>query len=153
MHIIAGKAVAFGLGLLPSFTNYQIQVQKNAQVLAEEMLKNGYNLVSGGTDNHLILVDLRNKGLNGKIAERALNEAGIIVNKNMVPYDTESPFITSGIRIGTPAMTTRGFKQEEFTEVGRLIHYCLENHDSPTSLQAIKKKVKEITSEYPLYVY
>jgi len=115
MHVIAAKAVAFGEALKPEFAEYQKQVRKNAKTLAEEFLRRGYELVSGGTDNHLILVDLRSKGLNGKIAEESLDHAGITVNKNMVPFDTESPFVTSGIRIGTPAMTTRGFGEADLS--------------------------------------
>jgi glycine hydroxymethyltransferase len=113
MHIIAGKAVAFGEALQPSFKEYAAQVIKNAAVMAERFIELGYNIVSGGTKNHLMLLDLRNKNVTGKVAENLLHDAGITVNKNMVPFDDKSPFVTSGIRIGTPAMTTRGMKESE----------------------------------------
>lgn len=151
MHVIAAKAVAFGEALQPEFVQYQKQVKLNAKKMAEAFINRGYNLVSGGTDNHLILVDLRNKGLNGKIAEEALDKAGITVNKNMVPFDTESPFVTSGIRIGTPALTTRGFKQDEFTEVVRLIDKVLQKPADESNLTDIKKSVQEMCRAYPLY--
>jgi len=151
MHVIAAKAVAFGEALQPEFVQYQKQVKLNAKKMAEAFINRGYNLVSGGTDNHLILVDLRNKGLNGKIAEEALDKAGITVNKNMVPFDTESPFVTSGIRIGTPALTTRGFKEDEFTEVVRLIDKVLQKPADESNLTDIKKSVQEMCRAYPLY--
>jgi glycine hydroxymethyltransferase len=151
MHVIAAKAVAFGEALQPDFTSYQKQVQKNAKTMAEEFINLEYQLVSGGTDNHLILVDLRNKGLTGKIAEEALDKAGITVNKNMVPFDTESPFVTSGIRLGSPALTTRGFKEEEFKEVVQLINQALQKPHDEGHLARVKTRVQEICKTFPLY--
>jgi len=151
MHVIAAKAVAFGEALSPDFKTYQEQVIANAKKMASEFMSRGYNLVSGGTDNHLILVDLRSKGLNGKIAEEALDKAGITVNKNMVPFDTESPFVTSGIRIGAPALTTRGFKEEEFTQVVHLIDTVLQDPENERTLISVKAQVQELCGEYPLY--
>lgn len=151
MHVIAAKAVAFGEALLPGFKDYQHQVRVNATTLADTFTDMGYNLVSGGTDNHLVLVDLRNKELNGKIAEEALDKAGITVNKNMVPFDTESPFVTSGIRIGTPALTTRGFREEQFLRVAELIDTVLQNPEDEQTLVSVKAKVKDLCTEYPLY--
>ena len=151
MHVIAAKAVAFGEALKPEFTEYQKQVRKNAKTLAEEFLRRGYELVSGGTDNHLILVDLRSKGLNGKIAEESLDHAGITVNKNMVPFDTESPFVTSGIRIGTPAMTTRGFGEAEFIRVAELIDRVLQDPESDENRKRVRDDVREMCQNFPLY--
>ena len=151
MHVIAAKAVAFGEALKPDFKIYQQQVIANASKMAEEFMDRDYDLVSNGTDNHLILVDLRSKGLNGKIAEEALDKAGITVNKNMVPFDTESPFVTSGIRIGAPALTTRGFKKEEFSQVVNLIDTVLQNPKSESTLYSVKEQVKELCKEFPLY--
>jgi len=151
MHVIAAKAVAFGEALKPDFKIYQQQVIANASKMAEEFMDRDYDLVSNGTDNHLILVDLRSKGLNGKIAEEALDKAGITVNKNMVPFDTESPFVTSGIRIGAPALTTRGFKKEEFSQVVNLIDTVLQNPESESTLYSVKEQVKELCKEFPLY--
>lgn len=151
MHVIASKAVAFGEALKPEFVSYQKQVVANAKKMAAEFIDRGYNLVSNGTDNHLILVDLRNKGLNGKIAEEALDKAGITVNKNMVPFDTESPFVTSGIRIGTPALTTRGFKEDEFAEVVRLIDTVLQDPGDEINLRSVKESVQAMCREFPLY--
>lgn len=151
MHVIAAKAVAFGEALTPEFKTYQKQTIKNAAVMADEFLSKDYDLVSGGTDNHLILVDLRSKGLTGKIAEEALDKAGITVNKNMVPFDTESPFVTSGIRIGAPALTTRGFKEEQFKEVVDLIDTVLQSPENDSVLSDVKTKVKDLCMEFPLY--
>lgn len=151
MHVIAAKAVAFGEALKPEFTTYQEQIQKNAKHMANEFKNLGYNLVSDGTDNHLVLVDLRNKNLTGKIAEESLDEAGITVNKNMVPFDTESPFVTSGIRVGTPALTTRGFKEEQFTDVVRLVDTVLQDPTNEATLKSVKQQVQEICAEFPLY--
>ena len=151
MHVIAAKAVAFGEALNPDFKEYQIQVASNASHMAEEFKKRDYNMVSDGTDNHLVLLDLRNKGLTGKIAEDALDRAGITVNKNMVPFDTESPFVTSGIRIGTPALTTRGFKESEFSEVVRLIDTVLQSPENEETLSAVREEVRAICREHPLY--
>ena len=151
MHVIAAKAVAFGEALRPEFKEYQKQVRINASVLADSFIEKGYNLVSDGTDNHLVLLDLRNKDLNGKIAEEALDRAGITVNKNMVPFDTESPFVTSGIRIGTPALTTRGFSDDQFRRVADLIDTVLNNPEDEDTLVSVKAKVKDLCMEYPLY--
>ena len=151
MHVIAAKAVAFGEALQPEFITYQKQVKINAKAMAEEFMAKGYNLVSDGTDNHLILVDLRSKGLNGQIAEESLDRAGITVNKNMVPFDTESPFVTSGIRIGTPALTTRGFGEIEFKEVVRLIDTVLQNPEDEEVTKSVKAEVREMCENYPLY--
>jgi glycine hydroxymethyltransferase len=151
MHVIAAKAVAFGEALQPEFKTYQKQVKANASVMAQEFLNRDYKLVSDGTDNHLILVDLRSKGLTGKIAEESLDKAGITVNKNMVPFDSESPFVTSGIRIGTPALTTRGFKEAEFKQVVNLIDTVLQNPEDETNLKKVKKQVRELCEQFPLY--
>lgn len=151
MHVIAAKAVAFGEALQPEFITYQKQVISNAKTMADEFVNLGYDLVSGGTDNHLILVDLRNKSLNGKIAEESLDEAGITVNKNMVPFDTESPFVTSGIRIGTPALTTRGFGNNEFKDVVKLIDTVLQNPENSDVLKSVKGEVKDMCKQFPLY--
>lgn len=151
MHVIAAKAVAFGEALQPEFKEYQQQIQKNAKHMADEFKNLGYDLVSDGTDNHLILVDLRNKNLTGKIAEESLDKAGITVNKNMVPFDTESPFVTSGIRLGTPALTTRGFKEEQFTDVVKLIDTVLKNPGDESTLETVKEEVQAICKEFPLY--
>ena len=151
MHVIAAKAVAFGEALEPEFVSYQKQVKANAKTMADEFMNRGYNLVSGGTDNHLILVDLRSKGLTGKLAEESLDRAGITVNKNMVPFDTESPFVTSGIRIGSPAMTTRGFGENEFKEVVRLIDTVLQKPEKEDVIHSVKSQVKEMCERFPLY--
>lgn len=151
MHVIAAKAVSFEEALNGDFKNYQKQVQANAKVMAEAFKEMGYNLVSNGTDNHLILIDLRNKGLTGKIAEEALDRANITLNKNMVPYDTESPFVTSGIRIGSPAMTTRGFKEDEFKLVAKLIDRVLQEPDDESVISKVKEEVKELCEQFPLY--
>jgi glycine hydroxymethyltransferase len=151
MHVIAAKAVAFGEALQPEFITYQKQVKINAKAMAEEFMARGYNLVSNGTDNHLILVDLRSKGLNGKIAEESLDRAGITVNKNMVPFDTESPFVTSGIRIGSPALSTRGFGEIEFKEVVRLIDTVLQNPEDEEVTKSVKAEVREMCENFPLY--
>jgi len=151
MHVIAAKAVAFEEALRPEFRKYQKQIQLNAKAMAETFLDLGYNLVSGGTDNHLILADLRNKNLTGKVAEESLDKAGITVNKNMVPFDTESPFVTSGIRIGSPAMTTRGFREDEFTRVAELIDCVLQNPSDDSNLQTVKQEVFQMCTRFPLY--
>ncbi|NGP87856.1 serine hydroxymethyltransferase [Fodinibius halophilus] len=151
MHVIAAKAVSFEEALRDDFTDYQKQVQENTQVMGETFSKMGYNLVSGGTDNHLILIDLRNKGLTGKIAEESLEEAKITLNKNMVPFDTESPFVTSGIRIGSPAMTTRGFGKEEFKRVAQLIDQVLQDPENEAVIEKTKHEVEEMCDRFPLY--
>lgn len=149
MHIIAAKAVCFGEALKPEYKEYIKQVVVNAKVLEEELKKYGFRIVSGGTDNHLLLLDLTNKDITGKDAEKLLDSVGITVNKNTIPSETKSPFITSGIRIGTPAVTTRGFKEEEMRKIAYLINYVIENREE--DLSEIKDKVKEICSKYPLY--
>ncbi|HKK44200.1 MAG TPA: serine hydroxymethyltransferase, partial [Balneolaceae bacterium] len=151
MHVIAAKAVAFGEALQPEFKTYQQQILDNAQTMAAEFMKMGYNLVSGGTDNHLMLIDLRNKELTGKIAEEALGRAKITVNKNMVPFDTESPFVTSGIRIGTPAMTTRGLGTEEFKHIAKLIDQVLQDPENESVLKKVSDEVLDICAQFPLY--
>lgn len=151
MHVIASKAVALGEALSEEFVTYQKQVKENAGALAEKFLELGYNLVSGGTDNHLILIDLRNKNLTGKKAEESLERANITLNKNMVPFDTESPFVTSGIRIGSPAMTTRGMGVEEFTYIAELIDRVLRDPDSESTVTDVKKEVRDLCDQFPLY--
>lgn len=151
MHVIAAKAVSFGEALQPNFKTYQEQVLKNIQALAKRLIELGYKLVSDGTDNHLILVDLRSKGLNGKIAEEALEKAQITVNKNMVPFDTESPFVTSGIRIGSPAMTTRGLKEAEFTRIAELIDLVLTHIGDETINYKVGSEINEMCEKHPLY--
>ena len=151
MHVVAAKAVAYQEALEPDFKQYQTQVQANAKALANRFLELGYTIVSGGTDNHLILIDLRNKNVTGKVAEEALGLAAITVNKNMVPFDTESPFVTSGIRIGTPAMTTRGFKESEFIEIANLIDQVIQHPQSESNHNIVAGRVKEMCDQYPLY--
>ena len=147
MHVIAGKAVALKEALSDDFKEYQLQIIKNAKVLADELVSRGYKLVSGGTDNHLILVDLSEKGITGKDAEALLDRVGITVNKNAIPFDTQKPNITSGIRIGTPAMTTRGMKEEEMKEIARLIDMALSGVDESN----VAEDVLKLTSRFPLY--
>ena len=151
MHVVAAKAVAYQEALKPDFKQYQTQVQANAKALANRFLELGYTIVSGGTDNHLILIDLRNKNVTGKVAEEALGLAAITVNKNMVPFDTESPFVTSGIRIGTPAMTTRGFKESEFIKIANLIDQVIQHPESESNHKTVTGRVKEMCDQYPLY--
>lgn len=150
-HIIAAKAVSFKEALEPSFTDYIDQVVKNAKVLAEALMSYGYELVSGGTDNHLMLIDLRNKGLTGKKAEEVLDKAGITTNKNTVPNETESPFVTSGIRIGTPALTTRGMKEEEMRKIAAWMNEALTHADNSETLSKIKQEVYSFTRDFPIY--
>ena len=151
MHVIAAKAVAFGEALQDDFVTYQRQIRANAKAMANRFLENGYELVSGGTDNHLILVDLRNRGLTGKVAEEALERASITCNKNMVPFDDESPAVTSGIRLGAPAMTTRGFGVEEFERIADLIDRVLSDHQNDDVIQKVKGEVMEMCDQFPLY--
>ena len=151
MHIIAAKAVAFKEALSPEFKEYQRQVVKNAEVLSEELVKGGLRIVSGGTDNHLMLVDLRPKGVTGKLAEEKLEEAGITCNKNAIPNDPEKPFITSGIRLGTPAITARGMKEKETAEIAQMILKVLENINDEQKIKEIKNEVYELTKKFPLY--
>lgn len=151
MHIIAAKAVAFHEALSEEFKAYQQQILKNAKALAETLMSGGFNLVSGGTDNHLMLVDLRRYNLTGKLAEKLLDDVGITVNKNTIPFDPTSPFVTSGIRIGTPALTTRGFKEEDMREVGNIIALVLLNPDDNDKHAEARKRVKALCQKYPLY--
>lgn len=149
MHIIAAKAVCFGEALKEDYKEYMEQVVKNTKVLGEELNNYGFRLISGGTDNHLLLIDLTNKNITGKDAEKLLDSVGITVNKNTIPFETLSPFVTSGIRIGTPAVTTRGFKEEEMKKIAYFMNYSIEHREE--NLSQIKEQVKEICKKYPLY--
>jgi len=151
MHVIAAKAVGFKENLQPEFETYAKQIIKNAQALAKKMMSMGYYIVSNGTDNHLMLVDVRNKNLTGKDAQEALDLSGITVNKNSVPFDDKSPLITSGIRIGTPALTTRGMKEKEMELVGDLIDEVLKHIGSVSVYKEVEQKVKQLCEEFPLY--
>lgn len=151
MHVIMAKAVAFGEALQDSFEIYAKQVISNAKTLAAELMTLGYEVVSGGTDNHLMLIDLTNKNISGKKAENALGAAGMTVNKNMIPFDTKSPFVTSGIRIGTPAVTTRGMKENEMKIIASFIDRAIKNVENEEELNNIKSEVKELCSKFPLY--
>ncbi len=151
MHVIAGKALAFGEALKPEFRDYCEKVVSNAKVLADEMKKKDYTLVSDGTDTHLILIDLTNKEISGKLAEQKLEEAGITTNKNMIPFDTKSPMITSGIRIGTPALTTRGMGKEEMVVIAQLIDNVLSDIDNENNINKTKKSVEELCHAFELY--
>lgn len=153
MHVIAAKAVAFGEALTPRFKNYQAQVIKNAQVLAEELQNAGFDLVSGGTDNHLLLVDLTSKNITGKDAEHALDAAGITVNKNTVPFETRSPFVTSGIRLGTPALTTRGLKEDDFRRVAAWINEAIMCANNETRLKELSAEVSRFARQFPLFAW
>jgi glycine hydroxymethyltransferase len=150
-HVIAAKAVAFGEALTPEYKSYMEQVRKNASLMAQEFVNLGYNIVSGGTDNHSMLLDLRNKGVTGKDAENNLVKADITVNKNMVPFDTESPFITSGIRIGTPAITTRGIKESQIKTIVELIDEVLSNIGNEDVINKVRLKVNLLMKDYPLF--
>jgi glycine hydroxymethyltransferase len=151
MHVIAAKAVAFKEALSPDFKAYAQQVVKNAKTLASELAERGYNLVSGGTDNHLMLLDFTGTELTGKVAEEVLEKAGITVNKNAVPFDTRSPFVTSGVRIGTPASTTRGLKEAEMRQVAVWIDRALKNADNEGELGKIRNEIRELCQQFPLY--
>lgn len=151
MHVIAAKAVALKEAAAPTFAAYQAQIRKNAHALAEAVAGHGYRLVSGGTDNHLMLVDLRPKKVTGKTAQSVLDEAGITTNKNLVPYDTAKPFVTSGIRLGTPAVTTRGMREAEMVEVAALIDRALTNKSDEAALAAVRREVKALCSRFPLW--
>lgn len=153
MHIIAAKAVAFGEALSDEFFAYQMQVQKNAKAMAAAFVKRGYNIISGGTDNHMMLIDLRNKNISGKEAENALGKAEITVNKNMVPFDDKSPFVTSGIRIGTPAITTRGLVEADMETIVDLIDRVLTNATNDELLETIADEVNEMMGERAIFVY
>lgn len=151
MHIIMAKAVAFGEALTDSFKNYTIQIIKNAKALSAKLGDYGFSIVSGGTDNHLMLIDLSNKNITGKQAEIALEQAGITVNKNMVPFDKRSPFVTSGIRIGTPALTTRGMKEKEMETIAGIIDKAVSNFENEKTLKNLQAEVKKFTAAFPLF--
>ncbi|WDF55924.1 serine hydroxymethyltransferase [Mucilaginibacter sp. KACC 22063] len=150
-HIIAAKAVAYGEALSEDYMKYILQVKKNAAAMADALTSLNYNIISGGTDNHLMLIDLRNKNITGKAAENALVTADITVNKNMVPFDDKSPFVTSGIRVGTAAITTRGFKEKHMEEIVGMIDAVIKNHESEHSIRKIRKSVHALTEKFPLY--
>jgi len=150
MHVIAAKAVCFHEALQPFFKDYQRQITLNAKALAARLAKNGYRIVSGGTDNHLMLVDLRPSGLNGKVAQETLDKAGITVNKNGIPFDTEKITLGGGIRIGTPAVTTRGMKEETMMDIADLIDRALKQKDDVAELEKVRMAVLALTKQYPL---
>ncbi|HCP06324.1 MAG TPA: glycine hydroxymethyltransferase [Verrucomicrobiales bacterium] len=150
MHVIAGKAICFLEALKPEFKEYQAQVVRNARALAEGLKRHGYRIVSGGTDNHLLLVDLRPMGMDGKVAQEALDAAGITANKNSIPFDTASPMRPSGIRLGTPAMTTRGMKESEMFDIANLIHEALQMRNDPAALERVREEVRRLTADFPL---
>lgn len=151
MHVIAAKAVALGENLLPEYRTYCKQMIQNAKTMAERLIEHGYRLVSGGTDNHIVLVDLSSKQITGKAASEALEKAGITVNKNMIPFDTKSPLVTSGIRLGTPAMTTRGMKEPEMKIIADLIHRVLSDIENKKTISAVRKEVEVLCKAFPLY--
>lgn len=151
MHLIAAKAVGFKLALEAAFVEYQQQIIKNSKVMAETFSQLGYRIVSGGTDNHLFIIDLRSKKLTGRVAEEILERVGIYVNRNTIPFDPEKPAITSGIRIGTPSITTRGMKEHEATAIAQLIHEALERRDSASALENIALQVRKMCERYPLF--
>lgn len=152
-HVIAGKAVAFEEALSESFLKYGIQMVKNAAVMSDAFMKRGYHVISGGTDNHCMLIDLRSKNITGKQAENALVKADITVNKNMVPFDDKSPFVTSGIRVGTPAITTRGLKEKHISKIVDLIDEVILNHENETKILAVKKEVNKMMKAFRLFAY
>jgi len=151
-HVIAGKAIAFGEALSDEFMHYILQVKKNADAMAKAFVKRGYDLISGGTDNHMMLIDLRNKNITGKDAENALVKADITVNKNMVPFDTQSPFVTSGIRVGTPAITTRGLVESDMEAVVAFIDEVINNYEDEAVLESVANRVNAMMSHRPLFV-
>ena len=151
MHIISAKAIAFGEAIKDDFKVYANKIVENAKVMAQELIEMDYNIVSGGTDTHIVLIDLTNKSISGKAAEKALEKAGITVNKNMVPFDQRSPFITSGIRVGTPAITTRNMGAQEMKKVAQLIDMVINNPDSDVNLKKVKSNVKDLCESYPIY--
>ena len=150
-HIIAAKAIAFGEALSDKYMDYVVQVKKNAQAMASAFVAKGYKIISGGTDNHLMLIDLSNKEITGKLAEETLGKVDITINKNMVPYDKRSPFVTSGIRIGTSAITTRGLKEKHMVKIVNFIDEAILNFDNEPYLDKIRKKVNEMMAKHPLY--
>ena len=151
MHVIAAKAVALGEALAPSFKEYGAQVVKNAAALADELTKHGYRIVSGGTDTHVMLVDLTNKDITGKEAQMLLDEVNITANRNTIPFEPRSPFVTSGIRLGSPALTTRGFVEEDMREVARIIADVLDAPTDTTRQEAARSRVAVLCDKYPLY--
>ncbi len=151
MHVIAAKAIAFGEALKPEFKEYQENIVKNAKAFAEALVKEGFRLVSGGTDNHLVLVDVRGQGLTGKVAEHLLDEVGITCNKNTIPFDPASPFVTSGLRLGTPAATTRGFNEDDFREIAAIIGLVLNNPEDAAKHEEAAKRVAALCAKYPMY--
>jgi glycine hydroxymethyltransferase len=153
MHVIAAKAVAFGEALNDEFMHYILQVKKNADAMAKAFVAKDYHIISGGTDNHMMLIDLRNKNITGKDAEQALVRADITVNKNMVPFDDQSPFVTSGIRVGTPAITTRGLKESDMSLVVDLIDEVINNHENETVIEGVAEKVNKLMADRPLFQY
>ena len=150
-HVIAAKAVAFGEILSPEFKQYMAQVQKNAQAMAAAFVQRGYHIISGGTDNHLMLIDLRNKNITGKKAQETLDKAHITLNKNAVPFDDKSPFVTSGIRVGVPAVTTRGMKEKDMESIVALIDKVLMDIDNEKTIESVKEEVKKLMQGFPLY--
>ncbi|TAG52225.1 MAG: serine hydroxymethyltransferase, partial [Cytophagales bacterium] len=150
-HVIAAKAIAYGEALTDGYATYIKQVQKNAAVVAKTFVEKGYKIISGGTDNHLMLIDLRSKNLSGKIAENALIKADITINKNMVPFDTQSAMVTSGMRIGTAAITTRGLKESDMERIANYIDDALMNHENDSKLKAIKAEINKWMHNYPLF--
>ena len=151
MHVIAAKAVALGEALKPEFKEYAVQVKKNAAALADTLMKDGFRIVSGGTDNHLMLVDLTSKGITGKIAQNVLDEVNITANRNTIPFEPLSPFVTSGLRLGSPALTTRGFKEDDMREVGNIIALVLDNPEDEKAKDDARKRVAALCAKYPLY--
>ena len=152
-HIIAAKAIAFGEALDDSFINYSKQVIINAKTMADCLVEKGYDIISGGTENHCMLIDLTSKNISGKDAEKSLVLADITANKNMVPFDTKSPFVTSGIRFGTPAITTRGLKEDKMPEIVELIDEVITNHDNEKVITGVKEKVNKLMSNYKIFSY
>lgn len=152
-HVVAAKAVAFGEALQPEFKAYMEQVKKNANAMAEAFVKRGYHLISGGTDNHMMLIDLRNKDITGKAAEQALVKAEITANKNMVPFDDKSPFVTSGIRFGSAAVTTRGLKEADMETIVDFIDRVISNPEDQESIEAVAKDVNQLMEGRPLFAY
>jgi len=151
-HVIAAKAIAFEEALSENFLHYILQVKKNANVMSEEFIKRGYDIISGGTDNHMMLIDLRNKDITGKDAEAVLGLAEITVNKNMVPFDDKSPFITSGIRFGTPAITTRGLKEGDMSKIVDFIDIVIKNHENDNIIKSVKNDVNQFMKDRDLFI-
>ena len=152
-HVIAAKAIAYGEALTDEYKNYVIRVQKNAQIMAQAFVNKGYNIISGGTDNHMMLIDLRSKGLTGKIAENSLVKADITINKNMVPFDDKSPFVTSGMRVGTAAVTTRGLGEDDMKQIVELIDTVLSDPENEKKIQQVRTEVNSWMKNFPLFKY